>query len=27
LVTADRHLFEHTHTLQRVWHLSQVGSF
>jgi len=26
-VTADRHLFEHTHTLQRVWHLSQVGSF
>jgi predicted nucleic acid-binding protein len=27
LVTADRHLFEHAHTLQRVRHLSQVGSF
>jgi predicted nucleic acid-binding protein len=26
-VTADRHLFELTHTLQRVRHLSQVGSF
>jgi predicted nucleic acid-binding protein len=26
-VTADRHLFERTHTLQRVRHLSQVGSF
>ncbi len=25
-VTADRRLFEHTHTLQRVRHLSQVGS-
>jgi predicted nucleic acid-binding protein len=26
-VTADGRLFEHTHTLQRVRHLSQVGSF
>lgn len=26
-VTADRHLFERAHTLQRVRHLSQVGSF
>jgi predicted nucleic acid-binding protein len=26
-VTADRRLFEHTHALQRVRHLSQVGSF
>ena len=26
-VTADRHLFEQTYTLQRVRHLSQVGSF
>lgn len=25
-VTVDRRLFEHTHTLQRVRHLSQVGS-
>ena len=26
-VTADRHLFELTQTLQRVRHLSQLGSF
>jgi predicted nucleic acid-binding protein len=26
-VTADQRLFEHTHALQRVRHLSRVGSF